>query len=465
MRKASTYIVAFLLLSISQSVNAQQFRSSYFLTETSYSHHLNPAFIPASGYFSIPALGQAGVGMQSNFGLSNFLYPSPDPEYALTTFMHSSVDADQFLGAMPDRSIIDMNVKMIPLSFGFRAFGGFNSFTVSVNSNNMLGLPRDFFHLVKKGPSGTSGKTYRIDDLNILTNNYIEFGLGHAREITDRLSAGAKIKTYLGVGAFDMNISQLHISMLPDKWEIQSAASLNVYAGGIVAETESDENGDYFSGIESDSFGVGGTGIGLDLGASFELMDNLTISAAILDLGSIKWGSAIKAKTRTNEFAFGGFENLSFMDDDEDDPNSIDNQLEDIFDDLTALTRMYVEPEKSSYRYNIPTTMIVGVEYQMPFYQRLSLGFMYYNRVNAYNPWTEKMFAINFTPADYFGMAVSYGISEYGRSMGWVLNLNPGIINLYFGTDNMVFDVTPQYVPINRFSASVFMGANITFGR
>ncbi len=462
MKKASIYIVVFLLLSISQSINARQFYSSYFLTETSYSHHLNPAFIPASGYFSIPALGQAGVGMQSNFGLSNFLYPSPDPEYALTTFMHSSVDADQFLGAMPERSEIDMNVKMIPLSFGFHAFGGFNSFTVSVNSSNMFSLPRDFFHLIKKGPSG---KTYMLDDLNILTNNYIEVGVGHAREITDRLSAGARVKTYIGVGAFDMNISQLHISMLPDKWEIQSAASLHIYADGIVAETETDETGEYFSGINTDAFGIGGTGVGFDLGATYEVRDDITISAAILDLGSITWGSAIKAKTRTNEFAFEGFEDLSFMDDDEDNPNSIDNQLEGVFDDLTELTRMSVEPGQSSYRYSIPTTIIFGVEYNMPFYQRMSLGLMNYTRFNEHNPWTEGRLAVNVAPLDYLSMSVNYGISKYGSSMGWVLNLNPGIINIYFGTDNMVFNVTPQYLPINRFTASVFIGANITFGR
>lgn len=465
MEKTLTYIITLLLLSVSTLINAQQFRSSYFPAETAYSHHLNPAFMPTVGYFSIPGLGQAGVGMQSSFDLSNILYPSIDPEYSLTTFMHPSVDADQFLDDMSYRSEMDMNIKMMPLTFGFYAFGGFNSFTVAVNSHSMFSLPLDFFDLVKKGPSGTTGKTYMIDDLHILTNNYIDVGVGHAREITDRLSAGAKVKTYIGIGAMDVNISKLHISMQPDKWEIASAASLNVYADGVVAETESDENGDYFSGINSDSFRIGGIGVGLDLGATYEPMDNLTLSASILDLGFITWGSAIKAQTRTNQFEFDGFDNLSFMDDNENDPNSIDNQFEELFDDLTELTRMNVEPEESRYRYSIPTTMILGMDYQMPFYQRLSVGLMLYTKFNKYNPWSEGRFAVNYSPADFFSMTVNYGVSKYGHSMGWVLNLNPGPINLYFGTDNMIGNVTPQYVPINRLNASVFMGVNYTFGR
>lgn len=463
-RLAKLSLIVF-LLGASFPSSGQHFRSSYFLNQTTYSHHLNPAFIPSTNYISIPALAQAGVMMQSNVGLSNFLFPSPDPEYALVTFMHASVDADQFINSIPEISELDLGFVLMPLSVGFQSFGGYNTFTVSVHSNSLFNIPADLFRLMKTGPSSAAGSTYSLGDIRFMSNNYLEVSVGHAREITDRLSAGARFKTYWGIGAFDTHISKLNISMMPDKWEIHSAAELNVYANGIVAETDTGDNGAYLSGVDVDFSGIGGKGIGFDLGATYQVMEDIFVSAAIIDLGYIQWSSSVRAKTGSNRFEFDGFENLSFMDDDENNTNSIDNQLEGLVDDLVELSRMYLEPDQSGYRQRIPTTLIFGVEYNMPFYRRMSVGLMNYTRFNEYNPWNEGRLAVNVTPLDYLGISVNYGLSRYGSSLGWLLNLNPRGVNIYVGSDNMFTRVTPQYIPVNQFNASFFMGTNITFGR
>ena len=38
--------------------------------------------------------------------------------------------------------------------------------------------------------------------------------------------------------------------------------------------------------------GIAGYGFGIDLGASYKIMDNLTVSASILDLGFISWSKS-----------------------------------------------------------------------------------------------------------------------------------------------------------------------------
>lgn len=63
---------------------------------------------------------------------------------------------------------------------------------------------------------------------------------------------------------------------------------LEASAKGLELE---EENG-YITDLDYNSFGISGYGAGIDLGASYQLMKNLTLSAAILDLGFISWGKS-----------------------------------------------------------------------------------------------------------------------------------------------------------------------------
>ena len=48
---------------------------------------------------------------------------------------------------------------------------------------------------------------------------------------------------------------------------------------------------DYIGDFDFDSgkLGIAGYGFGIDLGVSYKIMDNLTVSASVLDLGFISW--------------------------------------------------------------------------------------------------------------------------------------------------------------------------------
>ena len=79
-------------------VSAQTAKSSYFLDGGFHNYQLNPAMPAERGFFST-MIGNWSVKTNSNFGLSNFVYPYGDDK--LTTFMSSTVSADEFLGRLP----------------------------------------------------------------------------------------------------------------------------------------------------------------------------------------------------------------------------------------------------------------------------------------------------------------------------------------------------------------------------
>ena len=79
------------------------------------------------------------------------------------------------------------------------------------------------------------------------------------------------------------------------RWErlagkVTSTGTLQTNMKGLVPEMEVDEQGrDYYNSFDFDSPGLSGFGMGVDLGATYQLTENIMLSAAVLDLGFISW--------------------------------------------------------------------------------------------------------------------------------------------------------------------------------
>ena len=87
--KKLLYIIAVTVLSAASYVNAHaqqsNLRTAYFLDGYTYRYRFNPSFAPERGFFAIPALGNIGIGAESNLGLSNFYFPTGNG--SLNTFI------------------------------------------------------------------------------------------------------------------------------------------------------------------------------------------------------------------------------------------------------------------------------------------------------------------------------------------------------------------------------------------
>ena len=109
-------------------VNAQTAKSAYFLDGMYHNYQLNPAMQAERPFFSA-ALGNWSLKTNGNFGLSNFLYPYGDNQ--LTTFMSSSVSADEFLGRLPQSLQLSTELGSTLFAAGFRLLGGYTTLSLS----------------------------------------------------------------------------------------------------------------------------------------------------------------------------------------------------------------------------------------------------------------------------------------------------------------------------------------------
>lgn len=454
---------------------AQNFNSSYFMEGMTYRHQLNPAFMGESNYINLPfiVVGNFNLGLQGNMGVNDFLYKHNQNGYKLTTFMNPSVDRNEFLNNLHSKNLLNLNVNVPIIAFGFRGFGGFNTFEIGVRSNTSVNLPYELFDFMKTGMNNEGDNRYSIEDLTVRSNNYVELALGHSREvIEDRLTVGAKVKFLAGGANAEGKIKKMDISMGQDEWIIDAEGYIEgSLKGGYFESKEPDENGKQgeINGFDIDKYGLSGFGVGFDLGAVYKMDDfveGLTLSAALLDLGFIKWNNALKA-TMVHNYTFKGFENPIAVKPDEGQPGDIDDELDNLGNQFEEFIKFRDEganaPKNRTTK--LATTMNIGAEYALPYYNKLRFGLLSSTYFNKPFTWSEARVSANIAPVSWFEASVNYGISKFGSSLGWVLNFHPSGFNFFIGTDHMITKVTPQYVPVGNANASVSMGFNITWGK
>ena len=444
---------------LSAGVSAQTtLNSSYFMEKMTKRNQLNPALKTENNYVSIPSIGNLYLGINSNLGLGTFLYPRDNK---LVTFLHESVPADEFLNKLTPNNTIELDLGIDLISFGFWAWGGQNTFNLALKSNTGAYLPREIFEFLKTGQEATGVTRYDMSNITATTSNYLELALGHARDITDKLSAGAKIKVLIGAAHAEARIDRMDISMSQNEWTIKQAGHLQ--ATSLLELTTDPETGEVTGYDFGNHFGVAGFGLGFDLGATYEIIDNLTLSAALTDIGFMRWNNLTRAETDPDKgFIYTGFDNIG-AEDDENGDNPFDQKADQLGDDLKALTKFY-QSDTRSVANSLRTTLRVGAEYAV-LDNAISFGLLSTTRFVGYRTYAEGMAAINFRPLSALHLTVNGSVSNMGSSVGAILNLCTPGFNFFLGTDYFATQYSKQFIPINHARANFSFGFNITFGK
>lgn len=469
---------------------AQNSRMSYFLKGATYRHELNPAFMGERGYVSLPALGNFSFGAHTTAGVGDFLYPLSNGD--LGTFMHPDIAASQVFKRLPHRAKLGFELDESLLSLGFYGWGGFNTLGISLKSNTSFSAPEALFRFMKAGVDAPEGTHYRINGINLTSTNYAEIALGHARPIDDRWTVGAKLKFLVGLGKASLSIDRMDVTAAPDHWEITpSGATMNIAAKGIIVPTKG-ETGNYdksdyvlnddgtrgelkpgaenlisYDDIDYDTDNVGPTGFGMavDMGAEFRMNDQWTFSASLLDLGFISWTNNIRG-AMNNSFSFDGFHDIAIDSElGDNDPNSLDNQADRVADDMEQLYKFSKTGEGLKRTTALAATMLLGAEYTLPAYDRLSFGGLWTTRFMGRHTWTEARVSANISPLSWFEASLGYALSSFGSTGGLMLNFHPRGFNFFLAADVPLGTYEAKYyAPVNRAMANFNLGINFTFG-
>jgi hypothetical protein len=418
-------------------LSAQAPRTAYFMDRAIVRTSLNPAFQTDKGYFALPVVGSTSLSFNTNgAAASDFLYPNNGKMYG---FMSDAVDANEFLSKLKGEISLNVNLQTDIIATGWHTKKAFWTVGVAVKASVDINAPKDLFEYMKRGKEKSS---YDISNLKAEARTYLELSLGYSRALNERLTVGARVKALPALGGLKLNVNELKANWEaqdPNQWGINSNAEL--YAAGFDLENE---DGEDYIGKAKLPKKLAGFGGAIDLGVSYKLLNNLTLSGSIIDLGLISWSKSAYAKAETN-FSFKGFE------DDADETSA--------GDDLKDLGHFSSQGDKKFSSF-LPTSVLVGAEYSL-FNNRLGLGLLASARFNPYDVQTELVASANFRPARWFAATLSYSAlhSDF-KTCGFALNFSPTGINFFVGSDYIVTKISEDKAPPIQ-ASNAYVGLSI----
>lgn len=466
------YIISIIMLLVSvTALNAQQnLRTAYFLDGYTYAYKLNPAFQGERGFVSFPMLGKLSLGVESNLGLSTFVKPS---DGKLVTFLHPDFTDQEFLDGMRHGNIMLTNIDIPVIAFGFRTGKSYHTVDLSVRADAGANLTKDLFNFIKVGSSdGTD--TWDISDFGARAEARMELAYGYSRKFGEKVSVGARVKALVGVAKADVGMETMNLKLNGEEWAVKAkgnagfAGILDVRTQGQTGSaTDPSDN----ALIDWNSMNILPTeelmeylnnpslGFAADLGVSIDVLDYLTVSASVLDLGFIGWKNVMNASTPETSWSFDGFDNLSLDGD-------IAGEFESLGDDLMGAMN-FMQNNDGGFKNTLSATAHLGVEARLPFYKRLSLGVLGTHRFAGAYSWTEGRFSLNWALLRFFSLSGSYAISNMGDSFGGAVNIHLPGLTLFAGVDSFLplTNVTPKYIPIDSCNTNLAVGLNISFGK
>ena len=419
---------------------AQFLRTSYFMEGTHYRQQLNPALAPGRGYLNLPVIGTFNASVNSStLGYQDVMDIIDNTEGG--DFFKS----DAFINKLDNLNNLNVNLSTDILSAGWYTGKNFWSFNIGLRNDIGASIPKGMFEFMREMDGlSADDNLERLSNINqkvghqsLEINSYAEVGVGLARNITERLTVGARVKALLGVGNLKLDINNIAVNSNLSGYNTGDLNDLNGRAEIRVDATlensskliELSEDDGVIDEIEFGTFGLAGYGLGIDLGASYKLMDKLTLSASLLDLGFMKWSknntSVAKATANQSYDLTNSSDRYEFVD-------KVASGEVLNFDMLNMTLDKSAQKDRST---SLTSTLVLGAEYEL-LGDLLAVGALYSGRFAKPETLNELTLSANIRPKNNLNLALSYSLWQgSGKTFGVAAKLGP----IFVGTDYMFF--------------------------
>jgi outer membrane protein OmpA-like peptidoglycan-associated protein len=461
--KSTTFIICLLIPLL---ISAQQINTLYFMNNVPQRNAYNPAFQPRCGfYIDLPITPNLKLDVGNNsFSINSFIFKQNINGVDSTiTFLHPEADKQAFLDKIRPTTRIFTDFQISLFEFGFRAKKSYFTFGIKERFENSIFLPKDIFRLAIFGtPETETDNSFDFKTLGINTSLFTEFGLGYSYKINKSLTVGTKLKALVGQANISTNVSTLSLNASMDRWLLKANASINT-STPIEIPLDNENNFD-FPNITLPDFNqtfflnqlnADNLGYGIDLGVTFRPVNFLQLSAALTDLGFIRWKKGITNASVEGEYEFEGI-NLDI---------SEDINLEEIGQQyLDELTNAFaITPNKQAYTTSLTTKLNIGAEVSA-LNDKIGVGLLSRTMFANKSMFQELTASLNLRPLTWLSASASYSLfdGEYS-TIGVGLQFRLGMINMYIAGDYMPARFTTDFIPTRQKQVNLEAGINWQF--
>jgi outer membrane protein OmpA-like peptidoglycan-associated protein len=437
-------------------------------------NNLNPAFQPLSNfYLGFPVLGYTQFSMGNNsIVLKDAVYN--DANGNPISFLHKNGDKAGFYNKLKPIININADFQVNLLEFGFRSGStSYWNFSLKEKAEGQIGIPSDIMKFTLFGTPDLDQNIFNFRSLSAYSTVYTEAGIGYSKIINDKWSVGGKLKLLFGTANVSMFNENLTLSANVEEWNLTGNGTIN-YSSPI------DLNGNSIQDFSpalpvsiSDYFKPSGFGAGFDLGFTYKPTDKITLSAALNDVGMIRWNKNLKNIGYKVDFKYTGLDSIDLNN--ESYLNTIADTLYRAFQNSFVDS---VEVPSKAYNSYISPKINIGFEYNL-LNNKLSLGLLSRTFIQNKTPFQEFTASINGRPVNWFNMSLSYSILNGKMSnVGAGIGLRTGFMHWFVAADyiplyytklplNKLSDDFPAYnalIPENTKGINLAFGVNIVLG-
>ncbi|MBZ4675499.1 MAG: flagellar motor protein MotB [Anaerophaga sp.] len=459
------YILAVsVALVVLYSAKGQSPMGLYFMETIPQSHQINPAMQPrANAFFSLPSVNtlfQSDMAFDDAFQEAGNEWITP---------LSERFDYSDFYGTIGEVANINQYGDVDILGIGFRSGRDYFTFSLGVRSVMQTGLPSDLFKIAELG--FPDGESFDFSSTRIKQALYHELAFGYSREWNDKFTFGLKFKPLFGIVGGVTDIDRFQLNTSRTQWDmmvsgmVYSSAPIDVQEGAPGDFPESidtrdlsdDEKTDYFKSLSNG-------GMAFDLGAVYRYDEQLTFSAAITNLGYVRFKDDLNSLSFNGTYSFEGI-NVEGSDEDE-----IEQAFEDIADSIKTIIEYDVKHEK----FSVPLSplLYVGGSYRLT--PAVTFGLLSRSFFQKNNFRQDFNLSANLQPYNFVALNLNYGVSlNGGNGVGMGTSFLLGPLQLYFSADyiptsyaDVSFDDGDSFPMFYKQKDLSFrFGLNLIFGR
>jgi hypothetical protein len=446
-----------ILFGISGALSAQSVNSLYFLEQTPTHTQWNPAMAPDRSYIGFGASSMA-FSVQSDLAFSDIFIPS-ETTGKLNLFLNSEVDRTEWVNGLKDVSNINAGIDLDFFRLGLNMGKNYISLNAGLHADLGVGLPKDFFKLFVLGMDTEESSTeFNLTDMNVNILTYAKIGAGLTRRFGN-FTLGVNVNYLRGIADMRMGFDELTVDASETSWNVTSKGYVKLAAPDQIDFKYNEEG--YLSGINANTSTIidqiktlpdCGSGFSFDLGMTAQVMNFITLSAAVTDIGSIKWKKeAVKCARSDGSFDWEGTEIK------EGDDGS------DIMDDFNDMIHFEKDENAGAYTSKLTTKINLGAEAAL-LNNHLSFGLLSQTGLAENGRYQDFMGAVNLKPTKSFQTALTYSMLHGEMSsFGAAVNIKLLILDLFLAADYIPLKVTPQGIPVNNSYFNMQTGFNLVF--
>lgn len=465
MKKIYKIIVSGLFISLflfSSNKSIAQKDILYFLREAPQVMQYNPAITPCSNFYLSLMLGTTDIGVHtSGFSYHDLIHKHPIYSDSL------QLDLEGFRSQLSDNNFINFNYDMDLLGFGFKIGKNYFSYDLSLTLDSRVNFSKGIFDLILEGSGANNGNIRLLDGHLLEVNSYITNAIGYSREINDRLSIGGKIKLLSGIANIHTNEANLELNF-KDSEKISAHGELDILTANIIGDLsitslfKENASADFIVPENLNTIldhAMDNVGLSFDLGASYRLLENLELSASVVDVFNfISWNTHATQIINNKPFEEIVFEGITSGIDSIE--TNFETQINSLVDSISSALDIRTQ-NIPSYTTHLPMKIYFGATYNFGkvnylhalFNTKIGAGRIYDTHISLFYSLHTRFLSLSF--GNMFRSTNLFNPSA-------LISLKLGTGQIYVGGNlhtNKDFNVADYN------GLDVFMGVNFTLGK